>query len=159
MSRPITIMIHLVFAQALGPSVDTASLAANAQRYFKATLKSLPAPESASETTRLELEGPHGVSGTFAIVQRPRTPADLARARIAEERGRAAGMAGLAERCPFVWQVEPEAGVDLTATLMLCAIIASAALGPVLPPDDSTLFGVRGAMERVERLLDAVPSA
>jgi hypothetical protein len=151
-------MIHLVFAQALGPGVDTASLAANAQRYFKATLKASPA-ENTSGATRIEIAGPRGVSGTFSIVLRARTPADLSRARIAEERGRAAGMASLAERCPFVWEVEPEAGVDLTATLMLCAIIASAALGPVLPPDDSTLFGVRGAMERVERLLEAVPSS
>ena len=151
-------MVHLVFAQELGPRVDAASLDGAAQRHFRATLRVLPAAESgAGGPTRVELQGPHGVKGSFGLSVRPRTADDLARAQVAEERGRAAGMAGLAERCASVWEVEPEAGVDLSATLMLCAIIASVALGPVLPPDDSTLFGVRGAMERVERLLDRAP--
>src|SRR5688572_14794093 len=146
-------MVHLVFAQELGPRVDATSLHGSAQRYFRATLRVLPAEGSVTTgSTRVELEGPRGVKGSFELRARPRTADDLARAWIAEERGRAAGMAGLAERCASVWEVEPEAGVDLSATLMLCAIIASVALGPVLPPDDSTLFGVRGAMERVERL-------
>jgi hypothetical protein len=143
-------MIHLVFAQALAPIGDTSAFSGNAQRYFKATLQALPGAEG---STRIELEGPRGVSGTFSIRQRARTADDLERARLAEQRGRAAGMAGLAERCPTVWLIEPDAGAHQAATLMLCAIIASAALGPVLPPDDSTLFGVRGAMERVERSL------
>src|SRR6187397_797044 len=117
-------LVHLVFAQALGPSADAASLLANAQRYFKATLEALPAPEAAAtDTLRVALKGPRGVSGTFSILRRARTPDDLERARIAEQRGRAAGMAGLAERCTSVWQVEPDLDVDLTATLMLCAII------------------------------------
>ena len=147
--------MYLVFAQALAPTVGTESLGRNAERYFKAAIHALPALQHApAGSARIELSGPRGVSGSFTIRERPRTPDDLERARIAEQRGRAAGMAGLAERCGSVWSVEPEAGVDLTATLMLCAIIASIALGPVLPPDDSTLFGVRGAMERVERLLN-----
>jgi hypothetical protein len=150
-------MVHLVFAQTLPPGVDANSLGASAQRYFKAKLQALPPTGHAAGSTRLELEAPRGVRGTFSIRVRPRTADDLARAQVAEERGRAAGMAGLAERCASVWEVEAEAGVDLSATLMLCAIIASVALGPVLPPDDSTLFGVRGAMERVERLLDRAP--
>jgi hypothetical protein len=62
-------------------------------------------------------------------------------------------MAALARRCASVWQVEPQAPESEAATHNLCAIMASVALGPVLPPDDSTLFGVRGAMERVERLV------
>ena len=39
------------------------------------------------------------------------------------------------------------------ALLNLCAILASVALGPVLTPDESALFGVRGAMERVEAVV------
>lgn len=148
-------MIHLVFAQALAPRVDSDSLGRNAQRYFKASIQALPAAENApTASTRIELEGPRGVKGTFSLRERPRTADDLERAQIAEQRSRAAGMAALAERCASVWLVEPEAGADQIATLMLCAIIASVGLGPVLPPDDSSLFGVRGAMERVERLLD-----
>ena len=152
-------MVHLVFAQAFGPSVDANSLGFSARRHFRAKLDQLPAAQlTAAGRMRFELEGPHGVRGTFSILVRPRTEDDLARARLAEERGRAAGMAGLAERCSSVWLVEPDAGVEQSATLMLCAIIASVALGPVLPPDDSTLFGVRGAMERVERLLNQTTS-
>jgi hypothetical protein len=148
-------MAHLVFAQSLVPGVDGASLGNSAKRYFRAELRVLPGAEGdATGLTRVELEGPRGVKGSFRLRERERTADDLARARIAEQRGRAAGMAGLAERCSSVWEVEPEAGVDPSTTLMLCAIIASVALGPVLPPDDSTLFGVRGAMERAERLLD-----
>jgi hypothetical protein len=41
------------------------------------------------------------------------------------------------------------------ARLNLCGILAAIALGPVLPDDGATLYGVRGAMERVERLLKA----
>ena len=37
------------------------------------------------------------------------------------------------------------------AYLTLSAICASVALGPVLPPDHGTLFGVRGAIERRDR--------
>jgi hypothetical protein len=148
-------MKYLVFAQALVPNVDTEALARNAERYFRATLSTLPQPDNPpSEAVRVELKSPRGVQGIFVIQARPRSPADLANAEAAELRGRAAGMAALAGRCRFVWSVEPEAGVEQTATLMLCAILASVALGPVLPPDGSTLFGVRGAMERVERLLE-----
>src|SRR5216683_3152752 len=38
------------------------------------------------------------------------------------------------------------------AYLTLAAVCASVALGPVLPPDHSTLFGVRGALERRDKL-------
>ena len=39
------------------------------------------------------------------------------------------------------------------ARLTLAGICASVALGPVLPPDGSTLFGVRGAIERRDKAL------
>ena len=57
-------------------------------------------------------------------------------------------MSTLAERCPTVWEVS-SVGVDSElARLNLCGILASVALGPVLPDDGATLYGVRGAMER-----------
>jgi hypothetical protein len=61
-------------------------------------------------------------------------------------------MSLLASRCPSVWEVHPEAGASEAACLNLCAILAAVALGPTLPPDASTLFGVRGAMQRLEAL-------
>ena len=61
-------------------------------------------------------------------------------------------MSTLATRCAHLWELEPVSDAPPAATLNLCALLASIALGPVLPPDIATLFGVRGAMERVERL-------
>ena len=97
----------------------------------------------------------HGYDGRFSIQSRRTSEHDLADARDAEQRGQAAGMAALAERCPTIWEVEPLAEDSELARLNLCGILASVALGPVLPDDGSTLFGVRGSMERVERLLKA----
>jgi hypothetical protein len=62
-------------------------------------------------------------------------------------------MATLAARCPTVWLIDECEPRSQAALLNLCAILASVALGPVLPDDDSTLFGVRGAMERVAKLV------
>jgi len=93
-----------------------------------------------------------GARGIFVLEGRTVTPTDLERARAAEQRGRAAGMADLAARCPTIWSVEAEAGTPEWLLFELCAVLAFAALGPVLPEDGSTLFGVRGARERAERL-------
>jgi len=60
-------------------------------------------------------------------------------------------MSLLAARCPAIWDIEPEAEVTDTAELQLSALLASVALGPVMPSDQSTLYGVRGAMERAEK--------
>jgi len=95
----------------------------------------------------------HGYEGRFSVHCRPSTEHDRADARDAEERGRAAGMATLAARCATIWDVEPVGEDSELARLNLCGILASVALGPVLPDDGSTLYGVRGAMERVGRLL------
>lgn len=154
-------MRYVVFAQAQEPRVDLRGLIQNARRYFEATLEVLaehgfepgrPMPEQTRAELRLE-SSKHGYSASFNIIARHTTAADLAAAHSAEIRGRAAGMASLAERCAFIWDVEPEPGAPEVATLNLCALLASAALGPVMPDDASTLFGVRGAMERVEREL------
>jgi len=89
--------------------------------------------------------------GTFRIQARRPTDADRAAAELAEERGRAGGMAQLAARCVALWSVTPEGEVSGSAELQLSALLASVALGPVLPADESTLYGVRGAMERAEK--------
>ncbi len=139
-------MIHRVFTQTPAAGTDLAAFERNAERYFGASLRSQGAD-------KLLLTSRRGVEGSFTLRQRPRSPEDMELARDAEARGRAAGMAALAERCPNVWLIEPDPGTPETATLLACAIVASAALGPVLPPDASSLYGVRGAMERRERLL------
>ncbi len=152
--------MYRVFAQATQPRVDLAGVVRNAARFFEASVEvlaeTLDGPDGAPvrSTARLRLESArHGYRGSFGVTARPRSDADLLEARDAEVRGRAAGMASLAERCRFVWEVAPEGDVPEAALLHLCGLLASVALGPVLPPDGSTLYGVLGAMERVERLL------
>jgi hypothetical protein len=146
----------LIFAQAEGARIDVVRLAGNARKFFEAELQVLEqtamGPEA--ERVRLRLESKkHGHAGSFILRSRPATADDRFEAEAAEARGRAAGMSLLAAKCGFAWELSPEAGAPESATLNLCAIIASVALGPVMPADRSTLYGVRGSMERVERLI------
>ncbi|MBI3205051.1 MAG: hypothetical protein HYZ29_26170 [Myxococcales bacterium] len=134
----------LVFAQAADQVVDLAGLVRSATRHFRLELEVLSASGGAA---RVRLSG-----ASFTLRARAATATDLERARRAELAGRAAGMSDLAARCATVWEVEPEPGASERALHQLCAIAAATALGPVLPPDDSTLYGVRGAMQRADAL-------
>lgn len=84
----------------------------------------------------------------FSLDQRANDEATLVLARAAETRGSAFGMAQLAERCPWLWHVASTGVLDSRLTWLFCAVLAAWGLGPVLPPDGSTLFGVRGARLR-----------
>ncbi len=141
--------MFVVFSQLPGELAPFEQLAAQAGRFFATSLDLL---SRGAETVELRLRGERPrFEQAFAIRTRPTTPDDRAVAAQAEARGRAFGMAELAGRCPRVWELAPAAPLGSTlemATLTLCAICASVALGPVLPPDHATLFGVRGAIER-----------
>ncbi len=141
-----------IFAQRAELTIDLPELLRATRRYFDATLDVL----SASDERHVEVElrsDAHGYQGRFSIRSRRASEHDRADARDAEQRGRASGMATLAERCPTIWDVEAIAEDSELARLNLCGILASVALGPVLPDDGATLYGVRGSMERVDRLL------
>lgn len=132
-------------------------LLAHARRFFAAEVTVLSAspperhdPAQAHVTLRLESARYPG-HGTFRIEARPNRDADRAVAESAERRGKAGGMAQLAARCGSVWVVTAEGATAGSAELQLSALLASVALGPVLPSDESTLYGVRGAMERAEK--------
>jgi hypothetical protein len=130
-----------------------------ARNYFDATLevqsKSEPRADGGDCVQILLRSETHGYQGQLTIQTRRTSEHDRADARDAERRGQAAGMATLAERCPTIWDIEPVGEDSELARLNLCGILAAVALGPVLPDDGSTLYGVRGAMERVDRLLKA----
>lgn len=136
-----------MFAQAETDAIPVARLEQAARRFFQAELVLL---EQSGASVLVELIQP-GLRGTFRLRSAPVTEDDLARARAAEQAGRAAGMAALAARCRFLWRVEPQPGAGERALLGLLALLASVALGPVLPPDATTLFGVRGALERAQK--------
>jgi len=144
---------YSVFSQEHAAAPPYEKLAANASRFFSATLELLEEGE-ASISVRLVVSRPN-LAGDFRIASRVTTDDDRERARTAESRGRAGGMALLAEKCGHLWTLEAagDATASEAAHLTLAAICASVALGPVLPPDGSTLYGVRGAIERRDKAL------
>lgn len=170
--------VYLVFSQAPTVRLDLAELLRHVQRYFPGwelevlseSVAAAGAPLPEALTTEFELRrGASPQRAQLCCRVRRATPPDHERAIRAEERGRAGGMAALARRCLHVAEVWPGAeslhaadpqatrlpthdGAPSVELLTFCAMLASVTLGPVLPPDDSTLFGVRGARERAEAL-------
>ena len=150
-------MTTRVFSQQPDLVAALPQLLAHARRFFAAELDVLSAsapdrPDLADAHVLLRLESArYPGQGTFRIEARRPTAADQAAAQGAELRGKAGGMAQLAARCGAVWFVTAEGEVTGSAQLQLSALLASVALGPVLPEDESTLYGVRGAMERAEK--------
>jgi hypothetical protein len=146
-----------VFSQQLDLVATLPRLLQHARRFFAAELNVLgSSPPGGAEPSggfvRVALESArYPGRGTFRVISRAATSDDRFAAETAEARGRAGGMSDLAARCPTVWTIIPEGEVTGTAELQLSALLASIALGPVLPEDESTLYGVRGAMERAER--------
>ena len=150
-------MLTRVFSQQPDLVAVLPQLLAHARRFFSVELDVLsasagerPDPTQAVVSLRFESARYPG-SGSFRIESRRATEADRRAAEGAEIRGKAGGMALLAARCPALWLITPEGDVSGSAELQLSALLASVALGPVLPGDESTLYGVRGAMERAER--------
>lgn len=145
-------MAYLVFSQVLLAQDALFQLVNNARQHFRAELEITErlhlGPHSARLTLVLTL--PQRAPVSFAVAVRPSAEADQRRAAEAARLGRAGGMDALARRCQEVWQFTPQG--DEYTEHMLSALLASALLGPVMPPDGSTLYGVRGARERAERL-------
>lgn len=146
-------MPYLVFSQSSLTSLEAGRLSQHAKRFFGAEFELRERPEGgeAGELV-MALSGVKGAAGAvFHARVRPATAADYEAAERAERAGAAGGMALLARRCAFVWELDlgEKGEVEL---LRLCAILASVLLGPIMPPEGDTLFGVRGARERAERL-------
>ncbi|HMR75323.1 MAG TPA: hypothetical protein PKD61_09425 [Polyangiaceae bacterium] len=149
-----------IFSQEPSARVPLAALLRSAGTHFRSSINVVfergvdERGDATTTTLRLFVENERlGIAEHFDIATRARRPEDLARAEEAERRGRAAGMATLAARCPTVWELSASGGE--VGTFLLCAMLASVALGPVMPPDGATLYGVRGAMERADRAAGA----
>jgi hypothetical protein len=149
-------MTYLVFDQSRDVIPDEHRLITTARAHFGAELAFprrhvLGIPPATAE---LGVTVTVGKRPAFTLEVRIRraTEEDHRAADRAEQLGRAGGMATLARRCAVVWEIT--AGTATEGELVLfTAMLAATVLGPVLPPDGSTLFGVRGARERAERLL------
>jgi hypothetical protein len=149
-----------IFSQEQSARIPLAALLRSARTHFRTSVnvvfeRGVDERGNASATTvRLFVESDRlGVAEEFELATRARTPQDLTRAEAAERQGRAARMASLAARCPTVWELNADGSI--VGVQLLCAMLASVALGPVMPPDGSTLYGVRGAMERADRAAGA----
>jgi hypothetical protein len=74
----------------------------------------------------------------------------------AADRGvRAIGGAGfdvLVARAKRIWQIPIAVDGDPRAPLVVAALLASVLLGPIVPPDEETIFGVKGARTRLSKL-------
>jgi len=144
---------YLLFSQQPALEPDVFALVQQARTFFKAELSCFARHFGGNGTdswgrlgVRLQFRD-DAQPVSFQLRVRWATAGDQAEAEQAELRGKAAGMATLARRCRVVWELDPAEHSE-RQLLLLCALLASVWLGPILPPDKSTLFGVRGARER-----------
>jgi hypothetical protein len=150
-------MVTRVFSQQPDLVAALPQLLQHARRFFAAELDVLAASSgdradvTVADVTLTFASSRYPGRGTFRLESRAATADDRFDADAAEVAGKAGGMALLAARCPAVWLIHPQPDVTGSAELQLSALLASVALGPVLPADRSTLYGVRGAMERAEK--------
>lgn len=125
-------------------ALDPARLAHQARTFFDVELRFDAA------TSEIEL-GPAGApTGRVRVASTPLDDAILERARRGVEAIGGAGFDALVDRARSVLRVSAIDG-DVRAPLLVAAIVASIVLGPIVPPDEVTIFGVRGARERLER--------
>lgn len=137
-------MTFVVFAQEAHPLEGAFRVVAAARAHFDAEVTVDQRRESAaSASARLTVATRDGALSA-AVVGRAATEADLAVARGREAAAGGGGLALLAARCGFVWEVDAEGGER--EGHRLAAILAAGLLGPVVT--DDAIFGVRGARAR-----------
>jgi hypothetical protein len=136
---------YLVFSQSEGAALPIDRLVAQARAHFDGALVATEAAESM--VTRLSYEA-RGAHGEFDVSTRAASPEDVGAARQAERVAPSGGLADLAARCKKVWVVEPRDQPPEWLVFEFAALLASVALGPIVPPDGMRLLGVRSARER-----------
>ena len=149
-----------VFAQRADARVELGTWKNQAKRFFETELGiTVDKPYDASpsfafpaiDAARVVVAAKDGDRGTRLCFGRPRTDDDLRAADEAERIVGYAGLADLAKRCSTVWLVKAE-GEDDRIALRIAAILASVLLGPILAPRGASLFGVKTARARLEKL-------
>ncbi len=135
------------------PRVEAARWAQQARTFLDAimTVEGDPMSDSLALTVA-PLRAPHITRVPVQTLPLADCPAILA----AAERGvgaiGGAGMDVLVARATRVWQVPRAVDGDPRAPLVVAALLASVLLGPIVPPDEVTIYGVRGARVRLEKL-------
>ncbi|MDC3954330.1 hypothetical protein [Polyangium jinanense] len=140
--------------------VDIAVWAHKARTFFGVALellqpKAYPNGEAPAADAAVVLVQRKGRSAATRVLVVTVPVEEAPEARVSAEAGAAAiggaGMDVLVQRGRRVWQVSSEvaAGDDPDAPLALAAILASILLAPIVPPGGGTIFGVKGARERL----------
>jgi hypothetical protein len=142
----------LVFSQK--PAPDPGALTRQAARHFASDLSFATEAERGDWLT-VKLEGPAAFRVEFRLLSRPAEARDRINLDSAEAANRSFGMADLARRCSHVWEVHPEPETSTAAAFYLGGILASIALGPLLPDDGRGLFGVRSCRLHAEQLAES----
>lgn len=142
-------MRYRIFTQTPDGGFDPPRLAHHARTFFGSKLEVV---EHEPRRLKVRLHGRFAQDPVeISLVARDVTKEDMRDVKAAELRGQAAGMGALAARCKLLWELVVPDPAPESAIYAMCAAAASVALGPVLPPDGSTLFGIRGALERAEK--------
>jgi hypothetical protein len=148
-------MVFLVFSQANKEPTHEALLVQKARTFFRTEVVFLQRHHSEGDVRgefRVQLTLPGRPAVQLGMTRRGATEDDWRAAEEAERVGQAAGMGALARRCHTLWEI-PEDPALAPEILTLCGVLAATELGPVMPPDGSTLYGVRGARLRAESAL------
>ena len=153
-------LCFLQFAQGPSGSLPLAALALAASRHFSAELEvsTAAAPTTAHGPTLVTLRTTRFGDASFTLTPRPATDPDYARLDAAERQNQSSGMADLGRRCPGVWEVAPLADSGPAICYYFGAVLASVALGPLLPNDESGLYGIRSARLKADKLNAAAES-
>jgi hypothetical protein len=142
--------MFLQFVQQPTPCLELDRLVGQASRYFSAELEVVSQDTNGCQATLRLKQG--NVTASFELHARLADASDRARLQPAELANQSYGMAGLGERCTCVWEVTPAPDTPRAACFQFGALLASIALGPLLPPDGSGLYGVRSARVLAEQL-------
>ena len=150
-----------LFAREPAGRVEAARWVQQARTFFRAEL-SLVEGTGGDQPARAALavevapaDAPRAVT-RVAIVTVPLAdaPEALAAARRGVQAIGGAGFDALLAQAARLWQVGRAVGAagDPRAALVVAAVLASVLLAPVVPPDEVTAFGVRGARLRLDAL-------
>ena len=138
------------------PHLDRARMKQQARTFFEAELEAVFVGGDDSALVDVRMKGGAATTRvrvlTAAIDDAPdvRAAADAGVIAIG-----GAGFDALVARTKRVFQVvaAPIEGPDARAPLLVAAVIASLLLAPIVPPGGGTIFGVKGARERLNSLV------
>lgn len=155
---------YTIFSPDAQARIDIAQLANKARTFFATALEIDPVKAYPDEQTpdadvvHMDLSplGKRDVAPTRVLVVTWPLGRDLAIREVGNAAAQAiggAGMDALVARAKRIWQVSCNVvhGDDQQAPLRAAAILASVLLGPIVPPEGNTIYGVKGARERLER--------